>query len=255
MPRILQFDLGRRGGWGNQLFQYFFLQSWANKTDSILEIPEEWVGRKIFPNIKNRGFTKELPLYGLHQIPPDDNKDYRLDGFYQYQWAVDQWDISSGRGWFHIDDSFFDNHTKIFNQYIAMGRNKVIGAHRRSGDFRQTPFPILSYKCYNECCETFKLSKDQLVFFGNEEVKFPQPLAGTDIDFLSDFIYLMLSDTIIRGNSTFSWWAAFLSKRPVFSPIIQGKGPGEINDVQWVEGNWPATTFHDPYITDWYLPV
>jgi hypothetical protein len=64
-------------------------------------------------------------------------------------------------------------------------------------------------------------------------------------DWLDDFLKLYFARSIFRANSSFSWWAAFLSPTAkVFSPIIDKKhiygidGMEEIN-VDFVEGNSP----------------
>ena len=64
-------------------------------------------------------------------------------------------------------------------------------------------------------------------------------------DWLEDFLRLYFARTIFRANSSFSWWAAFLSPGArVFSPVIDKRhiygvdGLEEI-DVDFVEGNHP----------------
>lgn len=75
--------------------------------------------------------------------------------------------------------------------------------------------------------------------------------AGSEIlpevlfDWLEDFLRLYFARTIFRANSSFSWWAAFLSPGArVFSPVVDRQhiygvdGLEEI-DVEFVEGNHP----------------
>ena len=64
-------------------------------------------------------------------------------------------------------------------------------------------------------------------------------------DWLEDFLRLYFARTIFRANSSFSWWASFLSPTArVFSPVIDKRhiygidGLEEI-DVDFVEGNHP----------------
>jgi hypothetical protein len=65
-------------------------------------------------------------------------------------------------------------------------------------------------------------------------------------DWLEDFLRLYFARTIFRANSSFSWWASFLSPTAkVFSPvldkqIIYGRDNDGIEiDVDFVEGNHP----------------
>ena len=65
-------------------------------------------------------------------------------------------------------------------------------------------------------------------------------------DWLPDFLRLYFARSIFRANSSFSWWAAFLSNAKVFSPVLDrreiysGKsGSGKEINVEFVEGNHP----------------
>ncbi|HEX5944104.1 MAG TPA: hypothetical protein VFY66_17605, partial [Anaerolineales bacterium] len=70
---------------------------------------------------------------------------------------------------------------------------------------------------------------------------------GPDLifDWLPDFIKLYFARTIFRANSSFSWWAGFLSPTArVFSPVIDrqviyGRDSFEELDCEFVEGNHP----------------
>jgi len=64
-------------------------------------------------------------------------------------------------------------------------------------------------------------------------------------DWLPDFITLYFARTIFRANSSFSWWASFLSPTAkVYSPVIReqviyGRDSYEEVDYEFVEGNHP----------------
>ncbi len=64
-------------------------------------------------------------------------------------------------------------------------------------------------------------------------------------DWLHDFIKLYFARTIFRANSSFSWWASFLSPTAkVYSPVIHrqaiyGKDSFNEVDYEFVEGNHP----------------
>ena len=68
---------------------------------------------------------------------------------------------------------------------------------------------------------------------------------GKIFDWLEDFLRLYFARTIFRANSSFSWWAAFLSPTAtVYSPVldkslIYGVDGLEEIDVKFVEGNHP----------------
>jgi len=76
-------------------------------------------------------------------------------------------------------------------------------------------------------------------------------LPGLIFDWLEDFLKLYFARTIFRANSSFSWWAAFLSPcARVFSPVLDKRhiygvdGMEEIT-VDFVEGNHPHWMFNN----------
>ena len=68
---------------------------------------------------------------------------------------------------------------------------------------------------------------------------------GFIFDWLDDFLSLYFARTIFRSNSSFSWWAAFLSPTAkVYSPVLTKRhiygvdGDDEVLE-DFVEGNHP----------------
>ena len=68
---------------------------------------------------------------------------------------------------------------------------------------------------------------------------------GFIFDWLNDFLAIYFARTIFRANSSFSWWASFLSPTAkIYSPVLDQlvvygiDGKKEI-DVEFVEGNHP----------------
>ena len=63
-------------------------------------------------------------------------------------------------------------------------------------------------------------------------------------DFLPDFLLMIFARNLIRGNSSFAWWAACLSDAEIHSPVIMPK-PVELRhkffetDVVFEKGNHP----------------
>ena len=75
---------------------------------------------------------------------------------------------------------------------------------------------------------------------------------GLIFDWLDDFLKMYFARTIFRANSSFSWWASFLSPTAkVYSPVInESKIYGKNNlfeelDVEFIEGNEPHW-FYEP---------
>ena len=105
MKDKIQFtQLGNFGRFGNQLFQYVFAKSLAEKYNSVLEIPEDWVGRKIFKNIDCPSISSNLPKTSLDQIPDHPNID--LYGYYQSMKSLKYLKISKIKQWLQIEDKW-----------------------------------------------------------------------------------------------------------------------------------------------------
>jgi len=69
--------------------------------------------------------------------------------------------------------------------------------------------------------------------------------SGLIFDWLPDFVKLYFARTIFRANSSFSWWASFLSPTAkVYSPIVHehviyGRDSCKEVEYEFVEGNHP----------------
>lgn len=67
---------------------------------------------------------------------------------------------------------------------------------------------------------------------------------GVLFDFLPDFLTIHFAGVVLRGNSSFSWWAAELSdSAKVYSPVVEDRpeemvGPNWV-ECEFVEGNAP----------------
>jgi hypothetical protein len=64
------------------------------------------------------------------------------------------------------------------------------------------------------------------------------------LDFLPDFLSMIFAKTLLRGNSSLSWWGAFLSSAEIYAPIINPKPQDRHNkyhycDCEFVKGNAP----------------
>ena len=64
------------------------------------------------------------------------------------------------------------------------------------------------------------------------------------LDFLPDLLSMIFARVLLRGNSSLSWWGAFLSEAEVYSPVIKPKPLERKNkyyilDTEFVKGNAP----------------
>lgn len=245
------------GRWGNQLFTLAFSKAYADSIGAVLEIPENWIGRAIFPHFENYpAISRLLPFMQFHHMPKGET-NIALTGFYQNQQSLDLWKNKPYKQWFEIRPEIMIPHNNVWEwftelQHSAFG--EFLLCHRRSGDYIETPYPILSHNSYRDLRNKLFRGKECL-FLGDKEnaasTELPQLFDKTDMSFISDFIYLMLTPVLFRGNSSFSWWSATLSpvKQRVFSPMVQGLSKSDTECI-FIEGNHPAFLPYDAHHTD-----
>ena len=75
MNKVQVSCLGEMGRFGNQLFQYAFAKSYADKYNCILEIPSDWIGWKIF-ELEDSVIKEKLPKTEIDEIPFGEPKDF-----------------------------------------------------------------------------------------------------------------------------------------------------------------------------------
>lgn len=124
----------------------------------------------------------------------------------------------------------------------------LVCAHRRVGDYVGYSFPYVSEFSYYAAAKKFDLPSPVII---TEENPTRVASLGGELAFLPDFYLLTKTPVLLRGNSSFSWWASVLNHGITYSPVIDGLGAGEHN-VDFVLGNHPRLSHHS-FCTDLYL--
>ena len=89
-------------------------------------------------------------------------------------------------------------------------------------------------------CEDPKIATKHKWYFSKGDMgwKYPegQRRLNDDVifDFLPDLLTIYFAKTILRGNSSFSWWAAELSEANVYSPVVPDR-PSGTEGPYWVD--------------------
>lgn len=245
MNNIIQCStLGYNGRFGNQLFQYAFAKSYAEKYNCRLQIPENWHGRKIFPNIVDESLDRKLPINYEGDINLFENQktNIDLDGYYTTRFHTKIMDSDKIKKWFSFSEQcFLPNMVPNF-QYTAV--------HLRRTDFIET----ISKECIEHWIKFYSCDNLPIIIVSDD-----QNMASKKENFgitnynsdLQDFFILMNATNIFRTNSTFSWWASELStkKQKTYSPIVFNKLKiGQKNQfVDYKEGNYHVLA-HGPFI-------
>lgn len=210
------------GRFGNQLHQYVTARKYAESVGAELEVPD-WVGKDLF-SLTERPWSTELPEVGDVE---EGQTNVRLVGYFQTQRWVGTLSRAEIRRWLVLQPAFFEACGSVIpsRPYTA--------AHLRQGDYLGNPhYANVPERSYLRACTEHGLgSIDAWAREGS-----PRVVAGVP-DFLPDFLILMRATTMLRANSTFSWWAATLGSGEAYAPVVMGHA-GEY-DADFVRGNWP----------------
>jgi hypothetical protein len=130
-------------------------------------------------------------------------------------------------------------------------------------------YSVLSMDSYYRAFKKFGYDKDNFIWISDDHInqwhkdRPKTPLFGWDyptgsiyrepyvFDWLEDFLKIYFARTVFRANSSFSWWASFLSPTAkVYSPLITkqliyGVDAIEEIDLDFIEGNTPHWMYFD----------
>ena len=195
--------LERPGGFGNRLFQYAYARAYAESIGAELHTPD-WVGRKLF------GLSEPI-MEGLGNID--------LTGYSQQPENLALLSRRKLKEWFTFQEPLeVPSYDLVF--------------HKRRGDYLNYPefWGVVSDSSYNDAARQLGFNPDDALVLDD---------SNGDESVLFDFFTMMNCKTLLRANSTFSWWAATLGTCEVYSPVI-GTQTGWI-DVPFVAGNQSGT--------------
>lgn len=219
------------GRFGNAMFQWAHAKKLAEQRGLELRT-NAWPGQQIFEGVN------EGPLCDEGERLPDDYRQRQSDLIYTRR---------DCRRWFRLNEAA----QKWSSHFIP---REICVAHRRVGDYAACGYVVVSRKSYEEAARKIM---QKAIHFVTEESPFycegfPAPYA-----FMPDFLIMMKAKILLRGNSSFSWWAATLGgghylDSAVYSPVIDGLEGGKEQDCEFVKGNWPRLSNLD-FTTDLHL--
>ena len=256
MNRVQVSCLGEKGRFGNQLSQYVFARSYADKYNCMLEIPSDWPGWKAFEIEKDRGVR---PIDEPLPQTEEDNINYGdvnidLNGFFEHQRFVDIMDIKKVKKWLTFN-------TKLTNSFIKP-KDFYVACHLRHGDkVNISGHCTISQACYVNTCIEKGYNQEDIVIVSESHTNRPRSMVvvnekprENNWDFLYDFFAIMNANVLFRSNSTFSFWAGVLGNHEkIYSPVVQGKNGQHMICVDFVEGNHACLMQKDDNHSDLYL--
>lgn len=246
------------GELGNNIFQLAALLSFKDRFGFDYEIirqRESWVNsfrpleiERLFEYKFNMNdvYTQSYEQYTHSDCLNQNSKEYT----FAYTDIIHRDNICM-RGYFQSDKYFLSIKDKLINEYFEPKRdvvnyivekyghllNNSLAIHFRAGGDRPNCFelyPLLSNSYYEKAIEIVIKSlqiENFLVFSDNIELA--KQLFGNQFTFIegenniTDLIFMSMCNHNIIGNSTFSWWSAYLNKnknKTVIAPFNQWFG-------------------------------
>jgi hypothetical protein len=228
--------LGRNGRFGNQLFQYFFLDLIARRTGGVVETPP-WIGEELF-SLPSRRPTAGAPRR-IRQDPDDPDPEAvfsQIDGCDD----IDLW------GYFQFHTRHLaphrDRFRALFSPRPALARaldrglarlaqrgRTLVALHLRRGDYVGGPlfYPAPSAWYLDALADLWPLLDAPYLYVASDELGrvlrdfaayAPATAAdlalGPDVpDVVRDFFVMTRADVLAISNSSYSFAASMLSER------------------------------------------
>lgn len=231
-----------QGRLGNCMFTYAFARAYAEKHGFEFQC-DSWDGQKIFKLDDNPIENVESLTKRDENTLMDGEGDIVIRSYCQQQKCL----IYTKRDclrWFQLQDWV---HEALSQQAIHY-RNV---AHRRMGDYVGYLYPLISMESYWKVLEKPGHAHWDLITEENPVLNHKIP---DSLSWLPDFYIMAHADLLLRGNSSFSWWAATLNRHgKIYAPVMNGCKGGIENDVEFVEGNWPSFNPNLSFVTDLHL--
>ena len=242
-----------RGRLGNQMFQYAITRLIAEKKGYNFYFPHEKNGNG--QNLSNYFDLNLGVIDGNIQYRYEENSDQIYD---QNLFNISDFTLISGffqtekyflgyeekiKDWFKIEKT--DIVEKILNTYSI---NEYCYIHFRGGDYKDMPNWLLPKKYYEDAINKIKEINNTLKFLViTDDIELATDFFN-DFDIISndimvDFSLLYYAKICIIPNSSFSWWAAWLSnKEKIIAPL------GWINYNKQDGSFWPSDVKSNKFI-------
>lgn len=237
---------------GNQLFQIAAAVSLAESNNDEVSFPQ-WDYSKFFKgnfthiNSHSTNIWKEQ---GFHFTPIPYSKNISINGYFQSEKYFIE-NESKIREIFtpkdEIVNTIKEKHSHLFD------KNNLCAIHVRRGDYvnLQQHHPLQTLNYYIKATKKFPNDTLFLIFsddtnwckenFPPLEEKFQVIEGQSDIE---DFVMMSMCDHAIIGNSSFSWWSAWLNNNP--NKIVCAPS-------QWFGPAYSHFDTKDLYCKDWII--
>jgi len=214
--KILQLpNPGNNGRLGNQLFAIASTIGLALRHGYTPRFPVDWKYRDVF-NIPNEWFGEMLALPGHKE------KGYEYDDSIEFALSTETHSTSlsgylqSPKYWAGYEDQVRQHLTP---KGCKPGSLDAVGIHYRRGDYVGNPnYLFLDFEYYVKAARTLQGSFFDVIARSDDPQLINDMYSQTIGTEIEDFISLAECKEHITSNSTYSWWAAYLSGGKVVAP-------------------------------------
>ncbi len=249
-----------QGGLGNQMFQIANAYAYSLRHNfnfginyGLSHCPNQGFTASRYRDTlyKNIPFTDFIPsnaynepFYRYNPIPKNDN--IMLVGYYQSEKYFEDFS-NQVKNLFTFPQEIIDT-VETFIKNINPNGLPLLGIHIRRGDYlkfksvhaiKGSDYYLQASKILNDKYNVVVCSDDWNTV--NQELKFKYAISSPFVNELEDLYFLSRCDALILCNSSFSWWASYLTKdnKKVIAPKIwfAEEGPQDYQDVfrkDWV---------------------
>jgi hypothetical protein len=205
---------GNGGRLGNMCFAIASTIGLALRHGYTPRFPADWKYRDVF-NIPDEWYGDMLALPGHKE------KGYEYDESIEFALSTETHSTSLS-GYFQ-SPKYWEGYEDQIRKYLTPkgcnpGSRDAVGIHYRRGDYVGNPnYVQLGEDYYKNAF--YGLTNSEYTIARSDDAKFIKytwgQICGTEIE---DFISLAVCKEHITSNSTFSWWAAYLSGGNVVAP-------------------------------------
>lgn len=212
-------QLGKYGRLGNGMFQIA----------STIGIARRFGYQFAFPEWKNHdhktrfGSEEDIDIqkYFLNPLPVTDDPgkfpDHSMQWGYRGGYIPDNVSLSG-----HMQSERYFKHCEqdirhYFRMRAEFSQNDYCAIHVRLGDYDDNYHPRLGMEYYGKAMEQFPEDTRFLIFSDDRDAAremFKKGFVFAGENYMQDFKMMRSCKSFIIGNSTFSWWPAWLGEHP-----------------------------------------
>jgi hypothetical protein len=239
-------SLGRLGRFGNQLFQYMFLRTYAQRHNLDYQVPA-WIGQDLFGHA-DPPIERKLPVF-LERVHHDIDDTFiphlqsplanvDVEGFFQYHTSY----YAPQREFIESLFQPVPRVQKICCEMVERLRDfgdEIVAMHLRRGDYGFSHFFIAPGEWYGQWIEEHRAHWRRPVLYvaTDDEMQARRELAGYNIvtqrdlvsaplpfpDYFLDFYILTCASAVAISNSSFSFAACLLNRnaKVFMRPVLQ----------------------------------